>query len=418
MPDYNYYPVSDATGKQAVTMLEKINSALMDIAHSGDKPVRYGYRVKQNESNPQTRVEYLFDAVGMAPAGLNSSDVFEYGSWRDAWFVKGNFPCMVTNGGAIAYKLNPMNHAQKEDGTASDVANTAYAGQAMSAIPTCWVKRYTEGGYRYFIVSNEPYDSTYKAYAHTRANGTISPYMFMPMYKGSMVDDKLRSLSGQRPQSGTTAAQEKTAAAANGDRWGLRTWMADELVYDLLVLIGKSTDVQSTFGQGYSTGGSNADSALTTGTMNTAGQFGGRRSSTTQQVKVFYMEGFYAERWEREEGMVFKDGVYLVKPTPEGDGYNFDGTGYTRVGALSPAENGYVKTFEQNDFGAFPSAVGGGSSTYECDYFYQNASGVRVPLRGGASDAGVSCGRYLYVNCAASTASWALGASLFLKNPS
>ncbi len=35
------------------------------------KPKRYGMRINLLDSNPATRVKYLYDAVGMTPAGMN-----------------------------------------------------------------------------------------------------------------------------------------------------------------------------------------------------------------------------------------------------------------------------------------------------------------------------------------------------------
>ena len=128
----------------------------------GQRPKRYGYRVKESESNPSSRVEYLFDAVGMTPAGMNfSTGAFSYGSWADFWVVRDNFPCMVNNDGSVAYQLDPNNYAKRAvTGADSDVANTAFAGNAMSAIPLVWVKRYHENGYRYVIFCESQYDES------------------------------------------------------------------------------------------------------------------------------------------------------------------------------------------------------------------------------------------------------------------
>lgn len=415
-----YYPLSEATGGHIMAELHNLTATVKTIADKeGAAPKRYGFRVNLSDSNPDTRVEYLYDAIGMEAASMDyTNGVFNYGDWEHIWFVENNFPCMVKNAGYMDYKLNPLNYAEKEDGTASDVANTAYDGNAMSAIPLCYVKRYTSNGYRYVIFCESQYDDSYKAYAHTRKDGVIMPFAYYPMYKGSMINSTLRSLSGQAPQSGTTADQEVTAAKKNGSNWGIRTWMADELIADLLVLMSKSTNCQAKFGQGHTTGGSSAASFLATGTLDDKGQFFGY-SNTTSQVKVFHMEGFWGERWDRQRGMLFIDGKFNVKPTPEGAGYNFTGTGYTELSDVTAATaNGYVTTMQGNEYGSFPTAVGGSDATYECDYYYQNASGVRVPLRGGLCAYGANCGRYVAVDFAASNASWVIGASLLLENPS
>jgi len=38
---------------------------------SEERPKRYGYRMKIAEPDPASRVEYLFDAVGMTPAHMD-----------------------------------------------------------------------------------------------------------------------------------------------------------------------------------------------------------------------------------------------------------------------------------------------------------------------------------------------------------
>lgn len=398
----------------AIEATKNVRSSFMGFI----EPKRYGFRVKQTEANPNDRVEYLFDAVGMTPAGLDSNDVFQYGDWEDIWFVKDNFPCMVKSSGEVDYKLDRNNHALKENGTASDAANTAYDGNAMSAIPLCWVKRYTEGDYRYIIFCQTQYDETYKAYAHTRPDGSISKYMFMPMFKGSLVNGKLRSLSGQRPQSNTTATEELEYAKANGERWGLRTWMADELISDLLTLMAKNTNLQMSFGNGHARYGTGEEDILTTGTLAAAGQFAGETATVYSQVKAFYIEGFWGDRQDRQEGCVSIDRRYYVKPTPENGGYSFDGIGYIDTGLNGPNENGYIKEFSTSEYGSFPTTVGASSTTFECDYYYAN-SGKKVSTRGDscASTSAAHSGRAISILYLKSTAQWYIGASPFLVDP-
>lgn len=385
----------------------------------GIKPKRYGYRIKENESNPSTRVEYIYDAVGMTPAKMDyTSGTFNYGSWADFWVVRDNFPCMVKNDGSVDYQLAPNDYSLRATtGAASDVANTAYAGNAMSAIPLVWVKRHHENGYRYVIFCETQYDEGYKAYAHTRPDGTISPFAYGAMYEGSVQSNVLRSLSGVKPTSGISATAELTAAQANGDAWTIETWAFWNLIHDLLILLGKSTDIQTVFGQGHTTGGASADDFLVCGTLDTKGQFFGS-SDTVSSVKVFHMENFWGERWDRLIGMIYDDGMYKVKMTPEGDGYNFTGAGYDTVRkgiTATAAGGGYVKNAQQTEHGLFPTVLGGGSATYDCDYHYYNPAIVSVPLVGGPCDAGSNCGRSLHVNSTAGTARWTIGASLFLK---
>lgn len=397
----------------------------------GQRPKRYGFRVKISEPNPATRVEYLFDAVGMTPAFMDSTNgVFNMGTWGGLWFVRDNYPVMVKFDGTEDYRLDPTDYTKKlKDGSASDVANTAYGGNAMTAIPCCWVKRYEENGYRYVIFCEVQYDESYKAYAHTRADGSIEKVHYYPMFKGCMVDNKLRSLSGQYPQYSTTADAERTAAKANGAKWDLRNWAMDELIADLLVLLSKTTNSQAAFGQGQTTGYVN-DAAqhyghIQSGTLNDKGQFFGYNDAT-HQVKVFHMEGFWGGRWDRMVGLLYINGIFKAKMTPEGDGYNFTGAGYTAVSegvnTVGAAEyaSGWIKETTQSEYGCLPAgALTGSDATFECDYHWWNRSITAVCLRGGDCSSGARCGaRCLSANSAASGAYWALGGSLSLESPS
>ena len=261
--------------------VEEIKEYKLEIAHG----VRYGYRVKKDEGDPYGRVEHLYDAVGLTPAKMNfTTGVFDYGSWKDKWFVTKNKPCMVKSNGQVDYYLKSDDYAYKEDGTSSDVANTSYDGNAMAQIPLVWVSRYEKDGYEYEIISDIQYDETYKAYAHTREDGTIADYFFWSIFGGSGGVTKMRSLSGQSLANTLTAEQEITGCKANGDGWFIHTWSQRQLLRTLLVLMGKSTNTQAVFGNGNCRSGSDAGSLLKTGTLNTKGQFWGTSANSSSQV--------------------------------------------------------------------------------------------------------------------------------------
>lgn len=393
----------------------------------GQRPKRYGYRVKISEPDPSARVEYLYDAVGMTPAFMDyANGEFNMGTWGGIWFVRDNYPVMVKYDGHEDYRLNPNDYTKKLTGADSDVANAEYGGNAMTAIPCCWVKRWEEDGYRYVVFCETQYDEGYKAHAHTRADGSIEKVHYYPIYKGCIVDGKLRSLSGQYPQYNTTAQAERTAAQANGTKWDIRTWAMDELIADLLTLMAKSTDSQAAFGQGHTARTATDETShyghIVSGTLDKNGQFFGY-NDTSHQVKVFHMEGFWAGRWDRQVGAMYIGGIYRVKMTPEGKGYNFTGEGYTPACAgtyPTVSGSGYYKTTKQTEFGCFPVAEATGSdATYECDNVWWNDGIIVVSLRGGACSDGSRCGsRCLYIYDAASKGYWSFGASLSCESPS
>lgn len=382
---------------------------------TGGRPKRYGFRVKISDSDPDARVEYLYDAVDMTPAHMDyDAGAFNYGSWQDVWFVRDNHPVMCNADGSVAYALSKSDHAYKSDGaTASDVADTTKALNAMSAIPCVWYKRWTEGGYYYFVCSEQQYDDSFYADVHIGADGELKPFKYVAMYEGSTISSKLRSLSGQRPESSTTASAELTQAEANSSAYTITEWGAWGLIHDLLRLMSKSCHCQEAFGQGHTEGGTAATSLLDTGTLDDKGQFFGY-NTTDKAVKVFFIENFWGDRWDRAVGLVCAYGDILAKMNASGNGYNFTGAGYASLGQLYSA-GGYIKTAKAVREGLFPTSVGGSDSTYECDYCWINLTIVAVALLGGACHSGSICGRYLYLYNLVSHAYWYIGASLSLK---
>lgn len=174
-----------------------------DVRVKGVK--RYGLKINKNDSNPATRCTYLFDAVGMTPAAMNySTGAFDFGDWGDVFFVKNNYPAMVRYDGTEDYKLDPNDHTKKADGTtASDVANTAYGGNAMSVFDgsgdkgKIWLSQFEIGNYEYMIISNVQYDESYNDDAYVREDGSHADKLYYPMFGGSYDGTRIRSLAGQ-----------------------------------------------------------------------------------------------------------------------------------------------------------------------------------------------------------------------------
>ena len=375
------FMAKESTSQEILSNTKKI------IEDAKAKPKRYGMRINLLDSNPATRVKYLYDAVGMTPAGMNfAGGGFDYGDWGDIWFVKKNRPVMVRTDGTVDYELNHENHALKLNGGASDITKTSYGGNAMSEIPLIWVKRWTQNNYHFVVFCEEQYDDTYKAYAHTDADGNVLPVTYFPMYEGSVVNNRMRSLSGLTPTASMTDEQETTAAKQNGDRWDKQSFSEINLMYEMCTMITCSTNSQGKFGNG----NSQSDNFLQTGTLNGKGQFFGY-TSTTQAVKVFYCENFFANYWKRLRGLLLINGVYHVKAVPP---YNSTGAGYTNTG-LTPSgtSGGYCSRMEMaSDIGRIPTVASGSETTYECDGLWFNNTIVAVALFGGLRGSGSGCG--------------------------
>ncbi len=376
---------------------------------------RYGFCVTESETDPAGRVTYLYDAEGMTPAKMNGND-FSYGDWQDVWFVRDNHVCMLKPDRTEDFVLNPNDYSKKlNDDTAAPITDEEQNNNVMSAFPLVWTRCWYEDGKSYCVFCESQYDDSYKAYAHTDSDGKICKWAYHATYEGSVINNKLRSLSEKKPTGSTTATQEEQYANAIGAGWHIRPHMFDTLICNALILMGKNTNSQAVYGRGHDSGGSNASDFLTTGTLNTKGQFWGNTANGSEAMKVFHMENYWADRWERIIGMLYRNGEFIVKPTPVG-GWNFTGDGFVGTGlgivGASDGNGGQTKNI-MTDLGYFQQApLTGSNTTYNGDWFWWNNKIVSVPLSGGLCAHGLWCGAASRaVDLVVGSATWNLGAS-------
>ena len=355
----------------------------------------YGFKLDQNESDPLSMITYLKDCdnVNFDSAYMNYlTDMFDYGDWKDAWFIKNLKPCMLNYDGTVAYELDKNDYSLKADGTASDIANDAFEGNAMVGVPKVYWKIVDNGDNTANIYfSNKKVDEDFVCWSHIDNNGNEIAYCYMPIYNGSNVSSKLRSLSGKTTINSQTAATEITLAKANNLTsdivWYTEVFSDRMLINLLLLLIGKSTDTQTIFGNGHYTG----NNVINSGTMNNNGLFYGT-NGTGKCVKVFGMEHWWGNQWRRVAGLINYYGTQKIKLTygqSDGstvDGYNTDGTGYIVIPNSTPNPgNGYISKVLFNENGLIPTTNRGSQTTYYCDGLWANNEGISYPIVGGGS---------------------------------
>ena len=415
-----------------IERLENVEKRVTTISHV------YGFYIDGNNSNPSTRVTYIEDAIGMKPAFMNyETDKFDYGSWGNAWFMPK--PCMLKSDGTVAYYLDPMDYSKKIDGTESDISNDDFDGNAMMEWGTggkkIWTKTVPVLGdptscYKYF--ADEQLDPEYHAYSFIGSDGKMKDHFYTPIYHGSVVGTKLRSLSGKAPCMSKTAQQEIDLAIANGNGWYTEQFCDIELINDLLVLMSKSTDTQTVFGKGNSDGYANDSSInygmINSGTMDNKGLFWGSNvssSSARNGVKVFGMENWWGNQWRRFAGLILNSGTYKTKmcygvsDSSTVKGYNLTGDGYVSSG-ITPGgtSGGYINIIDYSNRMSLPKTASGSSSTYYCDGLWFSNSIVAVASRGGSCGRSARCGAFsLTVRGAASSTDWNLGTALSFKSP-
>lgn len=381
-----------------------------DYISKRDSQIVYGFHIDGNESDPEAKVTYLADAIGMTPAHMDyEKGVFDYGSWKDAFFMPKLV--MLKQDGTVDCYLDPNDDSKKLDGTDShawhlgivETSTTAAIAHAVddyfvlgdklyqttSAIAigdtiaegiNCieitgvnvhdnvmiewgqrgkkiWSKIVPSADHEScdVFISDSQVDDGYNDFAFHNKNGVSMDHFYTPAYNGSLVNDVLRSLPDMKAMNSKTATQERTYAQANGsDMWDMEKKVDIDLINSLLVLMGRSTNTQAVFGEGLHTGGtSQIDNNFRTGVHSTKGMFYGTNSGTIANgsygnaVKVFFMENWWGFQWRRYLGHLLVSGIQKVKLTyGTEDGSTAEGFDFTGSNYIT--------------IGATPSGTSGG----------------------------------------------------------
>jgi len=391
----------------------------------------YGFQLDLNESDPNSMITYIEDNKYFSSAFMDyNSGNFDYGDWENSWFIKNLKPCMLKYNGDVDYELNKNDFSKKIDGSDSDISNETYEGNAMIGFPKIYYKIINEDkNLTNVYFSNIKVDENYKCYSHIDINGNEIDYCYMPIYNGSLSSNVLRSLSNKAPIYSKSLTSELEAAIANNQNsdniWYTETLSDRLLVNLLLMLIGKSTDSQSTFGNGYYTGGSQSSNpAIMTGTMDQKGMFWGNNGSSMLGVKVFGIENLWGNQWRRIAGWINDNGTQKIKLTSgqyDGstiDDYNTTGEGYITIpnSTVNKTAGGYISKMLFNKFGMFPISVGGSATTFFTDGIWCNNTDINYALVGGVSNHGLVVGMFATsLNDSSSMVRWNIGSSISCK---
>lgn len=388
----------------------------------------YGMHINGSESNPANMITYLSDCANAGfthPAKMNfSTGKFDWGDWANAFFIPKS--CMLKYNGTVDYYLNENDETKKVDGTASDVGNSSYGGNAMMEWGQLWWKLVPDsnGNGTSFYIADAQVDDTYHAYNNVDCNGKINKHFYTPKYFGSNISNKLRSISGASNSVSTTAQQEIDLAKANNQDSSNPIWYtevyADRLLINLLlVMMAKNMNTQAVYGTGRCA--SSNSSAIGNGTMNGKGMFWGSQDQTSG-VKVFGMENWWGNIWRRVAGYMNISNVIYTKltyDTSDGSttkGYNLTGSGYVRQGSISGASGGYISAMTYTSTAVVPKTVSGSDSTYYADGCWFDPNNTYYAVCGGSWSNGSLVGAfYDYLDGTVSNASASIGAALSCK---
>ena len=387
----------------------------------------YGFIEHMDILAPGQRIEYTGANKDYSPITVNKeTGQASYNSWANFPWLLANKPYMVHSDGTADYRLNENNYAQKEDGSASDVANAAYDGGAFAWAMKIYKQEYTVGSDRVVNFSISKRDG-FEPIGFIDPSNRELEGVWIPMFYGTIISDKMKCISGNQPCYNTATAAEKTAIDAFGSKAKFFGGAIVETLIDLMILFAKTTDLQAAYGNG-NCSGYDASLAPTYGVKQNAvvggGQFYGTSDGKSLN-KIFHsiVLGSY-NQWMRDPYVVCVNGKVKVSKN-----YNYDLTGaaYEDAGITHGKINDnaaygpvYAHIFRTiGGFGALPAAPYKGSTALGgCDGMWVNTGITAVALRFGSCGNGLLAGpRALNLHNTAGNATWSIGAAILLLPP-
>lgn len=383
----------------------------------------FGYDWTLAESNPESAISY---PTGVDNANYENVPLAEADStidigddWQQFHDWLGIRPVMLGFDGTVLQELNHKNQTLTVDGTTSSVADTSVSANAMVEFPKRYFKRWTdEEGVAHFRVSRLKLGADWKCYpwmyGDTEETAFENDVIYLPMFEGSSVSSKVRSISGRTPMNTQTGATEWTQIQALGAGWMFDDYSDAAMIIDYMFMMGKSTDVQAHWGNGHNSGGTQASNLHKTGLLVTKGPYYGGNGNT--DMKFMWLENWYGDRWERTFGVYYKSSILYVKDfapyTTDGDVTNYENLGRGITGTSA----GYISEVTYDEHGMIPKTVSGSQTTYVPDGCWFS-NGTQFLLRGASCGHSLLVGAAFRVNNPFSDSSWNLGPSPAYKNP-
>lgn len=366
-------------------------------------PCIYGFRIEKNNPNTLERVEYTDDAIGMVSAKFDvTNQEMNLEDWEYSFLISSFRPVMLNFNGNVDYELEHDDQTLQWGGEMnSDVGNPDYDGNAMVEVKTLWLKCYQDSEFEYCKVADYKADDDFHAIAHEIGDGTILDKIYLPMFEGSEINGKLRSMADQTPSSNTTFERENELAGANGIGWGIDSAFSWKLIENLLILLSKSTNSQEFFGNGHNANGTKSSDLLKTGLLKNKGMFWGSNVSSDGAVKVFWLENYYGNRWDRISDFSYSGEKHKIILGDLEQEIEFSGS-----------SGGCQSKHEMTSYGLIPMESLGSETTFIPDVFWFSSNSDGIALKGGDCSNNLGTGiSALDISHGRTFSAWNVGAS-------
>ena len=342
--------------------------------------------------------------------------------------------CTLWDNGTVNYYLNATISSLKATGGLADL--TGADGQIMVEIPKFHFDHTFTGSTHDYNISRFNLTGFAVHEAFIKDDVEVD-YRYIAAYEGSMWDattsamvpsgnittnmyasgDKLCSISGEYPKTNEMRSEFRAMAAERGGGWRQQDFDLNSAVQLLYIIEYADFNSQTQIGYGRTqlSGGTwTADSYIgQCGKSNGDGDGTNSIAGNTNDAYMTYrgIENFYGNVWKWVDGININNNIPYVSNN-DSDWADDVNTSYINLSITLPNANGYQVTLADTDRGFLPASVGGTSSTYVCDYYYQSAGWCVVRVGGSAHDTGSAGAFSVVADYAASSSHVAIGGRL------
>ena len=312
----------------------------------------YGVRIALNNSNPETSVEYIDGATGMASGWDN---------WKDKRIFKDIKPCVLKNG-IVQYYLQRDNYTLKEQGGSSILNGTD--GDVMVEFPKIGYKMTNDSNYQYIWVTDNPNAEGFCYLAHSLDSEGDCDKIYIGAYLAYTEGLITHSISDHSPSTNLSLAIFRGRTETRGTGYQLLSFYPLTLLQCLYTIIYKNLNSQSVLGQGFV----NAVSPTNTGSTNAVPFCYGNPNSGATHVKFLGIEDMWGNLFQWIDG-IYIDSNYNILTDYNNFNDNGNGYKYSIKSKISYYAGNYMKSIHgENNGGFLIGSVSGSNSTYYCDY--------------------------------------------------
>jgi hypothetical protein len=338
--------------------------------------------------------------------------------------------CILKDDGTVNYYLHANDSALRDNGAAADL--TGASGQVMVEIPDMYVRFEMEGTKRRCLMSeyalpgfvkwSKDYVSAYEATVQRSTSKLSSVVNNTPDFRGGNNQSNWDALSKTmlgKPATNISLTNFRTYARNRSVNWNCNTYQIQRKLFWLFAVEYANFNSQDTFNaeltpDGYRQGGLGAGVTILNGTLwntfngyypvipcGTTNPLGNRSGvvdyvmpaeygTLTVQVPSYRgIENPFGHLWKWTDGckcLIQSDAdgghsEFYVCDNPA----NFTSSGVTnyQLRGNLPRTEGYIKEVILGEYGEImPLLIGGGSTTYFCDYFYTSKPDTGISERG------------------------------------